>query len=126
MESLYLDTHVVVWLFSGEVEKLSTKAKELIESCELLVSPMVVLELEFLYEIGRLRYRHDVILSSLSESIDLKVCDLFFASIAKVSTTLSWTRDPFDRLIVAHAVCSGGKLLSRDRKIQEHFDGAVW
>jgi len=126
VESLYLDTHVVVWLFSRELEKLSNRAKELIERSELLVSPMVVLELEFLYEIGRLTYRHDVILSSLAESIDLKVCDLSFASIAKVSTALSWTRDPFDRLIVAHAACSGGKLLSRDRKIREHFDGATW
>ena len=126
MESLYLDTHVVVWLFSGELEKLSNRAKELIESSELFVSPMVVLELEFLYEIGRLTYRHDRILSSLAESIDLKVSDLSFASIAKISTTLNWTRDPFDRIIVAHAQCSQKNLLSRDRKIHEHFDRAVW
>ena len=126
MEPLYLDTHVVVWLFSGELGKLSSRAKELIERSELLVSPMVVLELEFLYEIGRLTYAHDVILSSLAESIDLKICNLSFASIAKVSTTLNWTRDPFDRLIVAHAACRGEKMLSRDRKIREYFDEAVW
>ena len=74
METVYLDTHVVVWLFPGEVDKISNKAIDLIEECELLISPMVVLELEFLYEIGRLKYQHHEILSSLSETIDLKVC----------------------------------------------------
>jgi len=124
--SIYLDTHVVVWLFSGETNKISNKALELIEECELLVSPMVVLELEFLYEIGRLKYQNDAILSSLSESIDLKVCNLPFVTIAKESTKHSWTRDPFDRLIVANAICANSQLLSRDRKIGENFEGTVW
>ena len=126
METIYLDTHVVVWLFSGETNKISNKALELIEECELLVSPMVVLELEFLHEIGRLNYKHDEILASLSHSIDLKVCNLSFATIAKESTKHSWTRDPFDRLIVANAICNNSKLLSRDRKIQDNFGEAVW
>ena len=126
METVYLDTHVVVWLFSGEINKLSDKAREIIEESELLVSPMVVLELEFLYEIGRLHYKHDAILASLSQSIDLKVCHLSFATVAGESTKHNWTRDPFDRLIVANAVCNDSILLSRDRKIRDNYPGAVW
>ncbi len=93
METIYLDTHVVVWLFSGEIDKISNKALELIEECELLISPMVVLELEFLYEIGRLNYKHNQIVASLSDTIDLKVCNLSFAPIVKEATKLSWTRE---------------------------------
>ncbi len=126
MDTIYLDTHVVVWLFSGAIDKLSETARECIEERELLVSPMVVLELEFLYEIGRIRYRHDVIVNSLSQSIDLKVCTLPFATIAKEATRHTWTRDPFDRLIVANAVCNDSELLSRDRNILEHCRRAVW
>ena len=126
METIYLDTHVIVWLFSGETNKISNKALELIEECELLVSPMVVLELEFLHEIGRLNYKHDEILASLYHTIDLKICNLSFATIAKESTKHSWTRDPFDRLIVANAICNNSKLLSRDRKIRDNFCEAVW
>ena len=126
METVYLDTHVVVWLFSGEIDKISSKALERIETCELLVSPMVVLELEFLYEIGRLNYKHDEILASLSESIDLKICNLSFAAIAKEATEHSWTRDPFDRLIVANAICNDSLLLSRDRKIRDNYTKVVW
>ena len=126
METLYLDTHVVVWLFAGEIEKFSDTARDHIEERELLVSPMVVLELEFLYETGRLRYRHDAIVDSLSQSIDLKVCKLPFATIAKEATRHDWTRDPFDRLIVANAICNDSALLSRDRNILKHCRIAVW
>ncbi len=126
METIYLDTHVVVWLFSGEIDKISNKALELIEECELLISPMVVLELEFLYEIGRLNYKHNQIVASLSDTIDLKVCNLSFAPIVKEATKLSWTRDPFDKLIVANAICNSSKLLSRDRKIRDNFSMGIW
>ena len=126
METVYLDTHVVVWLFSGEIDKLSDKAREIIEASELLISPMVVLELEFLYEIGRLRYQHNAIITSLSQSIDLKVCPLPFVTVAEESTKHNWTRDPFDRLIVANAICNDSVLLSRDRKIQDNYHMAVW
>ena len=126
METIYLDTHVVVWLFSGETDKISNKALELIEECELLISPMVVLELEFLHEIGRLNYTHNEILSSLSESIDLKVCNFSFATVAKESTKHNWTRDPFDRLIVANAICNNSLLLTRDRKIRDNYAEATW
>ena len=127
METIYLDTHVVVWLFSQELEKISKKAIDLIEGHQLLVSPMVVLELEFLYEIGRLTYNHHEIIASLSDTIDLKVCDLPFALVAKESTRLYWTRDPFDRLIVANASCNNKSiLLSRDKTIRDNYDRTVW
>ena len=127
MEAIYLDTHVVAWLFSGELEKISKKAIDLIEANQLLISPMLVLELEFLHEIGRLAYGHQEIVSSLSDTIDLKVCDISFALVAKESTKFNWTRDPFNRLIVANASCNDKSiLLSRDRKIRENYDRAVW
>ena len=126
METVYLDTHVVVWLFAGEIDKLSDTAREYIEERDLLVSPMVLLELEFLYEIGRLRYRQDAIVDSLSQTIDLKLCKLPFATIAREATRHDWTRDPFDRLIVANTICNDSVLLSRDRNILKHCQRAIW
>lgn len=126
METLYVDTHIAVWLFSGEVDRLSDRAIELIEACDLLISPMAVLELEYLYEIGRLRYDSRVVIDSLKESIDLRVCSLGFDRIGREAIRHAWTRDPFDRLIVANAVCANSRLLTMDRHIHLHFDGAVW
>jgi PIN domain nuclease of toxin-antitoxin system len=51
---IYLDTHVVAWLYAGELGRLSQFASERIEAEDVLISPMVVLELTYLHEIERL------------------------------------------------------------------------
>lgn len=51
---IYLDTHVVLWLYLRKGEGLSSKARYLIEfEPEIFISPMVLLELDYLYEIER-------------------------------------------------------------------------
>jgi PIN domain nuclease of toxin-antitoxin system len=35
---------------------------------------------------------------------------------------LAWTRNPFDRIIVAHALVRGWRLATADRVILEHLD----
>lgn len=51
---IYLDTHVVIWLYIGDSTRFSETAKKAIEEHDLLISPLVTLELTYLYEIGRL------------------------------------------------------------------------
>ena len=53
METIaYLDTHLVVWLYAGQVELIPHSVREILENSNLLLSPMVDLELEYLFEIG--------------------------------------------------------------------------
>lgn len=52
---IYLDTHVVVWLYCGLTDKLSDLAKSLIDDHEVYVSAIVRLELQYLYEIKRIK-----------------------------------------------------------------------
>ena len=47
--AIYLDTHVVVWLYAGETSKLSQAAEELINTNDLLISPIVLLEMNYLF-----------------------------------------------------------------------------
>jgi len=42
---IHLDTHVVAWLYAGPTDILPAAARRAIDEHELLVSPMVVLEL---------------------------------------------------------------------------------
>lgn len=44
------------------------------DSNALLVSPMVRLELQYLYEIKRINDTPDKILNELAQSIELKIC----------------------------------------------------
>ena len=62
---VFLDTHITVWLYSGLVEKISDTAKQAIDANDLLISPLVKLELQYLFEIGRITVKPDTIIKNL-------------------------------------------------------------
>ncbi len=37
-----------------------------------------------------------------------------------------WTRDPFDRLIVANAKAANASLVTKDERILKNYSRAVW
>ena len=123
---IYLDTHVVVWLYAGEHGRFARTARRLIETEPLLVSPVLLLELALLEETGRIRARAQTIFTELQELLALSICDLTFAEVSIASLQQTWTRDPFDRLIVAQAFARGARLITKDRSIRRHFKDAVW
>ena len=122
----YLDTHVVLWAYDREYGRLSPQAKTYLDRGELLLSPAVVLELEFLYEIKRLSARALDIVSWLSAEIGVRVCDLPFPVVVEAALAQKWVRDPFDRLIVAQAHANHAPLITKDQAIQQHYRRAVW
>jgi len=126
MATLMLDTHVVAWLYAGKIEKVPAAAQRRLESDTLLVSPMVGLELEYLHEIGRLRERSQVVVADLRQRLGLRVAEAPFVLVASAAAELSWTRDPFDRLIAAHALACETSLLTADTTMHKHLALAVW
>jgi PIN domain nuclease of toxin-antitoxin system len=56
----------------------------------------------------------------------LATCGKEFNSVIGHALTISWTRDPFDRLIVANAALDQSLLLSKDRVIQANYEHATW
>jgi PIN domain nuclease of toxin-antitoxin system len=124
--TLYLDTHIIVWLVRGERDKLGEAARQAIEECELAVSPAVVLELELLHEIGRLRASALSIVTALATDIGLRVCDLPFRTVVEYALKENWGRDPFDRLIVANAKAAEAPLVTKDARIRRHYSRVIW
>jgi PIN domain nuclease of toxin-antitoxin system len=123
---IYLDTHVVVWLYAGLTDKLSDLAKLLINKHELYISPIVRLELQYLYEIGRIADESDMIQADLFNKIGLRVCEKAFNLIIGQALEINWTRDPFDRLIVGNALVNGKILLTKDKNILANYKKAQW
>lgn len=123
---IHLDTHIVCWLYEGRVELLSKIAAEAIEHGRLIVSPVVDLELQLLHEIGRIAKGPGSIIPALAAEIGVQVSDLPLSRVVLRARELTWTRDPFDRLIVAEAMAAGSQLVTRDRLIRRHFAAAVW
>lgn len=127
MKQLYLDTHILVWLFQDGAARLTPQGVRAIEAAEqLLVSPIVELELTYLHEISRINCTALTILDNLRRDIGLETCKKSFAAVVGAALALNWTRDPFDRIIVAQAAHRESPLLTADQNICEHYSAAIW
>jgi PIN domain nuclease of toxin-antitoxin system len=123
---IYLDTHIVVWLYAGLLEKFSQSIQTILNENEILISPIVRLELEYLYEIEHVMEPAHVIVADLADRIGLRVCEKDFNAIVSQAIKLTWTRDPFDRLIVANAALNDNILISKDQNILDFYSHARW
>ncbi|MDP2432311.1 MAG: hypothetical protein Q8O33_09780 [Pseudomonadota bacterium] len=52
--------------------------------------------------------------------------DLPYGRVVDAAERIDWTRDPFDRLIVAQAMAADAALVTADHLIRDRFPGAVW
>ena len=123
---IYLDTHAVVWLYAGDTDRFTERGLALLESEDVVISPIVQLELQYLREIGRLNVEPALMLESLGATIGLRFCDQPFIRVITESISQTWTRDPFDRVIVAQVLSSGAPLLTKDTTILTHCPQACW
>ena len=113
---ILLDTHALIWLDQGRprVGALLRGGRR------LYVSPATLLELQFLEEAGRVRLpKGDAQAIAVDDRWTLD--DPPAASWFVAALDLSWTRDPFDRLLAAHARLRGWRLATADDALIKHL-----
>jgi PIN domain nuclease of toxin-antitoxin system len=123
---IHLDTHVVIWVASKLAPRLSPNARRLIERETLQISPMVALELETLFEAGKISSEPGHFLHILEHQHGLTRSDARFDAVIESARAFAWTRDPFDRLIVANAMADDARLITADKTILANFRNATW
>jgi PIN domain nuclease of toxin-antitoxin system len=114
---ILLDTNALIWLLQGHRRAAALQSK-----ARLNISPASVLELQLLIEAGKLRVRHDRAIASIAD--DDPRCVLDEPPAARwfeQATEIAWTRDPFDRLLVAHARVRGWTLATGDSQLIERL-----
>lgn len=121
---VHLDTHVALWIAAGD--RRARPATKALRGSAAEISPMVVVEMKALREIGRLKHPIDDILALLREDHAITEAKGDFGAIAARARLLGWTRDPFDRLIAAHALSSQATLLTADETIRANCPQAHW
>lgn len=123
---ILLDTHVLVWLYGGLLDRFPAVVKRRLNREQLGLSPFVQLELAYLYEVGKVRRPGQTVVDELSVKLGLMVVDVAAAAVCNVALGLTWTRDPFDRLLAAHATVSGLPLVTKDEVLRQHLPLAWW
>lgn len=121
----YLDTHVLVWLYEDPTD-FPPAVKALLDRDELYVSPFVALELQYLWETQRILAEPGLILENAYTGLGLSMDASNAGTAILWSRNLTWTRDPFDRIITAQASIAQAALVTKDRTIRQHYDRAVW
>jgi PIN domain nuclease of toxin-antitoxin system len=107
-------------------ERLPPAARALLDKHRPRVSPLVELELAYMHEIGRARDPAPMMLAALRQSIDLEIADTSLAELTRAAASLTWTRDPFDRMIAAQAIVADVPLITADRTILANLPLATW
>lgn len=109
---ILLDTNAVIWL-----DLAHPRSRPLMRiKAALYVSPATLLELQFLTEANRIRLTHGDARALASDDrwlLDDPPAAAWFAEAIE----LNWTRDPFDRLIAAHAQLRGWRVATGDARL---------
>jgi PIN domain nuclease of toxin-antitoxin system len=116
---ILLDTNALIWLHQGHrrARRLAALARS------PYLSPASVLELQFLVEAGRIRLGSGTIFDLAGDPrwiLDDPPAVPWFRRAVEVG----WTRDPFDRLLVAHALYRGWRLATGDDDLIERLGAA--
>jgi PIN domain nuclease of toxin-antitoxin system len=104
-----LDTSAIIWLHQRH--RRSRPLARLVGS--LYLSPASLLELHFLIEAGRIRLRAGTQIGDVADDDRWLLDDPPSAEWFSRALDVRWTRDPFDRLLVAHARAAGLALRHR-------------
>jgi PIN domain nuclease of toxin-antitoxin system len=113
---ILLDSHAAFWLHAGH-----RRARPLLKQQRLHISPANLLELQILVEAGRLEFEGYATSSHLVDDprwrLDEPPAGPWFLKAGE----MSWTRDPFDRLLAAHARLRGWRLATADGNILDNL-----
>ena len=123
----YIDTHIAIWLAEGRIQKLTQRALDAVNEHDLRVSPFVSFELGLLFEKNKIQRPAPAILRQLRAQLDVRICDFALTEIAETALAELWTREPMDRMIVAHARANNySPLISADEMIRSNYPRTIW
>jgi PIN domain nuclease of toxin-antitoxin system len=115
---ILLDTNAVIWL-----ERRHARVRRLSRAGRLFLSPATLLELQFLQEAGRIAMPAEGI-DAIAHDDRWVLDEPPSAAWFLRATAIGWTRDPFDRLLAAHAQLRGWRLATADQQVLQHLGAA--
>ena len=126
---LLVDTHALLWLITDDTRLSATARTMFLDPVnELFLSAASYWEICIKVSIGKL-----TLMSDWPDVIDRELAanGIEWLPVAKEHCQLVMTlpfhhRDPFDRIIVAQAICESLSILSNDPLLREYDAPVVW
>ena len=118
---LLLDTHVFLWCVKDD-RLLTKSAREILAGAtEVYVSSASIWEASIKAKLGKLDVDVDSLVSSIAESgfLELPVTAKHAAAVGRLPDVHS---DPFDRMLIAQAICEPLRFLTADDLLGQYSD----
>lgn len=116
---ILLDTHVFLWWVNAD-SKLSKSAKSLIlNATEVYISSVSIWEACIKSKLGKLEIDIEVLTGSIDASgfLELPITARHAAAIYDLPDL---HRDPFDRMLIAQAICEPLQLITVDKVLEPY------
>ena len=127
-----MDTSVFLWAID-EVERLSRRARQVIEDPESELFLSVASVWEILLKAGKGKLLTDLsveqqalFVRTHAANLQLSVLAIEMAHVVAIASLPLLHKDPFDRLLLAQARVEGMTLISGDSSILAYGDGVLW
>lgn len=126
---LLLDTHSLIWFFSGN-PKLSNTAKELMEDInyQKLISLATVWEMGIKQSKGKLSLSLPLedYINQKTELEDYEILPINLKHLAIISTLPFYHNDPFDRLLIAQSIAENIPVITKDIAFSDYDIKIIW
>ena len=122
--SLLLDTHALLWLLAGDPRVQGVRAAIEDARAPVLVSAVCVWEAAIKSALGKLRVPDD--LPQRLEQFAFERLPISDAHAWAVRALPPLHNDPFDRLLVAQAICERATIVSADTTFDAYAITRIW
>lgn len=118
---LLLDTHVFLWVVSDH-RRLTRAARDLLDAADdVFVSAASIWEIAIKRALGRIDVEPGVLADAIGFS-GMTPLPVTAAHAAEVARLPDRHRDPFDRMLVAQAICEPLRLVTADAALAGYSD----
>ena len=118
---ILLDTHIFLWWLNND-PKLSKKTKTIIlAATEVYISSASIWEACIKVKIGKLEFQVEKLAEAITESgfLELPITAKHTVGTYKLSDIHN---DPFDRILIAQAICEPLQFLTADKLLASYTD----
>lgn len=119
-----IDTHILLWYISGD-KRVKKSTRKIIEdgTNKIYLSNASLWEIAIKISIGKLQLNGTLSdLHAYLESHNFDILSFDFEDLEQLQKLPFLHQDPFDRLIVAQALCKDIPVITNDANVQRYFE----